>query len=96
METFNLMTARANQFDTLKSELDRGIVMGRLESLKDLALYIDSMRESYTRLLVVNNVTEEQYENEVESGEACPPEKKENINMKIIDTDEDLPSFDNC
>ena len=44
-----IMNSTANQFDTLNSDLERGIVMGRLEALKDLSLYIDSLRESYNR-----------------------------------------------
>ena len=85
-----IMNSTANQFDTLNSDLERGIVMGRLEALKDLSLYIDSLRESYTRLLVVNRITEEQYKHEVETGKIYVKEEKP------VDRDGDEISFDNC
>jgi len=55
------MQFKENQFEILKSTTDKAIVMGRLEMLKDLAIYIDNMRESYTRLLVVNGMDEDEY-----------------------------------
>tara|TARA_R110002012_G_scaffold310769_2_gene519268 strand:- start:6708 stop:7091 length:384 start_codon:yes stop_codon:yes gene_type:complete len=57
----SLMQFKENQFEILKSTTDKAVVMGRLEMLKDLAIYIDNMRESYTRLLVVNGMDEDEY-----------------------------------
>ena len=57
----SLMQFKENQFELLKSTTDKAIVMGRLEMLKDLAIYIDNLRESYTRLLVVNGMDEDEY-----------------------------------
>ena len=48
-----------NQFETLKSNTDKALVFGKLKALESLALYIDSMRESLTRLLVVNGIEDE-------------------------------------
>jgi len=39
-------------------------VLGRLEALKDLATYIDTIRECYTRELVVNGVKGDQEQTE--------------------------------
>lgn len=55
------MQFKENQFEILKSTTDKAVVMGRLEMLKDLSIYIDNLRESYTRLLVVNGMDEEEY-----------------------------------
>ena len=57
----SLMEFKENQFEMLKSTTDKAIVMGRLEMLKDIAIYIDNLRESYTRLLVVNGMDEDEY-----------------------------------
>tara|TARA_R110000822_G_scaffold929_6_gene4034 strand:+ start:5039 stop:5335 length:297 start_codon:yes stop_codon:yes gene_type:complete len=57
----SLMQFKENQFEILKSTTDKAVVMGRLEMLKDLSIYIDNLRESYTRLLVVNGMDEEEY-----------------------------------
>ena len=62
----SLMEFKENQFEILKSTTDKAIVMGRLEMLKDLAIYIDNMRESYTRLLVVNGMDEDEYKERLE------------------------------
>jgi len=55
------MEFKENQFELLKSTTEKAVVMGRLEMLKDLAIYIDNLRESYTRLLVVNGMDEDEY-----------------------------------
>ena len=44
---------KKSEFDTLSFD-DEKILYGRLKMLEDLALYIDQLRESYTRHLVVN------------------------------------------
>lgn len=48
-------------------------VLGRLEALKDLATYIDTIRECYTRELVVNGVKEEQAEQTEQTDEEKTP-----------------------
>ena len=64
MET--LMQFKENQFQILKSTTEKAVVMGRLEMLKDLSIYIDNLRESYTRLLVVNGMDEDEYKERLE------------------------------
>lgn len=44
---------KKSEFDKLSFD-DEKILYGRLKMLEDLALYIDQLRESYTRHLVVN------------------------------------------
>jgi len=71
----SLLEFKESQFDIFKSNTEKAIIMGRLEMLKDLAIYIDNLREAYTRTLVVNGVTEEEYEETISGKE----EKKEKI-----------------
>tara|TARA_R110000868_G_scaffold400263_1_gene674530 strand:- start:713 stop:1015 length:303 start_codon:yes stop_codon:yes gene_type:complete len=74
-----------NQFETLKTNTDKALVFGKLKALENLALYIDSMRESLTRLLVVNGIEdEEDYEEQInptkKEDKKEDPFKKENYN----------------
>tara|TARA_R110002126_G_scaffold936_2_gene5620 strand:- start:6555 stop:6932 length:378 start_codon:yes stop_codon:yes gene_type:complete len=59
---FDLMKYKTDQWETLKDHRDKCIIVGRLEMLKDLNDYFDGMRESYTRLLVINGVEEKEYD----------------------------------
>tara|TARA_R110001632_G_scaffold45778_2_gene116451 strand:- start:214 stop:570 length:357 start_codon:yes stop_codon:yes gene_type:complete len=56
------MKYKTDQWETLKDHRDKCIIVGRLEMLKDLNDYFDGMRESYTRLLVINGVEEKEYD----------------------------------
>ena len=49
---------RKSEFEELDMTEEK-IVFGRLKALEELALYIEEMRLSLTRLLVVNNQTGE-------------------------------------
>ncbi len=62
MDTHDLdfMNFKENQFEHLKTNIDKALVFGQLKALKNLALYIDNMRESLTRLLVVNGIEDEE------------------------------------
>tara|TARA_R110002126_G_scaffold35754_2_gene109604 strand:+ start:1179 stop:1415 length:237 start_codon:yes stop_codon:yes gene_type:complete len=62
MDTHDLdfMHFKENQFEHLKTNIDKALVFGQLKSLKNLALYIENMRESLTRLLVVNGIEDEE------------------------------------
>tara|TARA_R110002153_G_scaffold112131_2_gene254015 strand:+ start:63 stop:299 length:237 start_codon:yes stop_codon:yes gene_type:complete len=51
---------KESQFENLKTRIDKALVYGQLKSLKTLAIYIDNMRESLTRLLVVNGIEDEE------------------------------------
>tara|TARA_R110000787_G_scaffold189185_1_gene300873 strand:+ start:119 stop:370 length:252 start_codon:yes stop_codon:yes gene_type:complete len=51
---------KESQFDTLKTNIDKALVYGQLKSLESLAIYIDQMRESLTRLLVINGISDEE------------------------------------
>ncbi len=56
----DFMHFKENQFENLKTNIDKALVFGQLKALKNLALYIDNMRESLTRLLVVNGIEDEE------------------------------------
>ena len=56
----DFMHFKENQFEHLKTNIDKAVVFGQLKSLKNLALYIENMRESLTRLLVVNGIEDEE------------------------------------
>ena len=62
MDTHDLdfMNFKENQFEHLKTNIDKAVVYGQLKALKSLALYIENMRESLTRLLVVNGIEDEE------------------------------------
>lgn len=109
MSQFDLMKYKKDQWEHLKDERDKCIIVGRLEMLKDLTDYFNGMRESYTRLLVINGVEEKEYDDlksrhkNVKGLDGDVNEK--HIEMKVIDSNEeygivdregDSVSFDNC
>ena len=103
MSQFDLMKYKKDQWEHLKDERDKCIIVGRLEMLADLTEYFNSMRESYTRLLVINGVEEKEYE-ELKSrhknvkgldGDAPDENSKTSIGI-IVDDDGDETSFNNC
>jgi len=109
MSQFDLMKWKTDQWEHLKDERDKCIIVGRLEMLKDLTDYFNGMRESYTRLLVINGVEEKEYDDlkcrhkNVKGLDGDLDEK--HIEMKVIDSNEeygivdregDSVSFDNC
>jgi len=103
MSQFDLMKWKTDQWEHLKDERDKCIIVGRLEMLKDLTDYFNGMRESYTRLLVINGVEEKEYDDlksrhknvpglDGDLGTASADKKK--IDMKIIDSNEDYSIVD--
>ena len=103
MSEFNLMKYKKDQWEHLKDERDKCIIVGRLEMLADLTEYFNGMRESYTRLLVINGVEEKEYE-ELKSrhknvpgldGDVPDENSKTSIGI-IVDDDGDETSFNNC
>jgi len=90
---FDLMKWKKDQWEELNNHRDKCIVVGRLEMLKDLTDYIESLRESYTRLLVINGIDEEEYDTL----------KKKKVNKEVhitidsnTDDEGDTHTFDNC
>ena len=59
MDYLELIKFKESQFEHLKTNVDKSIVFGKLKALEDLVLYINNMRESLTRLLVVNGIDDE-------------------------------------
>ena len=59
-EMLDFIKFKKSQFDELKTNIDKSIVFGQLKALENLALYIDNMRESLTRLLVLNGIEDEE------------------------------------
>ena len=55
MADFDNFTVKQSDYPVYDEDKKKE-VLGRLEALKDLATYIDVIRESYTRELVVNGV----------------------------------------
>ena len=49
----DFMKTKVDQWENLDTDGEK-YVYGRLKALEELALYIDTMRESLTKLLVVN------------------------------------------
>jgi len=110
MSQFDLMKWKTDQWEHLKDERDKCIIVGRLEMLKDLTDYFNGMRESYTRLLVINGVEEKEYDElksrhknvkglDGDAPETPLPEAPESHSSNIqitIDDDGDETSFDNC
>ena len=108
MSQFDLMKYKKDQWEHLKDERDKCIIVGRLEMLNDLSEYFNGMRESYTRLLVVNGVEEKEYEElksrhknvpglDGDADESTHYTKALHENVKIIvDDDGDETSFNNC
>ena len=58
-EHLKFLAFKETQFEVLKSEQDKALTYGRLKMLEDLAQHIETMRESYTRLMVVNGVADD-------------------------------------
>ena len=110
MSQFDLMKYKQDQWEHLKDERDKCIIVGRLEMLKDLTEYFNGMRESYTRLLVVNGVEEKEYEElksrhknvkgldgDVDESTHYTKALDENSKINImVDDDGDETSFNNC
>ena len=112
MSEFNLMKYKKDQWEHLKDERDKCIIVGRLEMLADLTEYFNGMRESYTRLLVINGVEEKEYEElksrhknvpglDGDADESTHYTKVLDENSKtsigiIVDDDGDETSFNNC
>ena len=98
MSEFNLMKYKKDQWEHLKDERDKCIIVGHLEMLADLTEYFNGMRESYTRLLVINGVEEKEYE-ELKSRhknvKGLDGDSKTSIGI-IVDDDGDETSFNNC
>lgn len=89
------MKYKQSEWQELKTDTEKALVIGKLEGYKDCVDYLNSMRESLTRLLLVNDVKEEDYEKIKNSCEGISDVKDEKV--KIIDSsDYDEPSFDNC
>jgi len=102
MSQFDLMKWKTDQWEHLKDERDKCIIVGRLEMLKDLTDYFNGMRESYTRLLVINGVEEKEYDElksrhkNVKGLDGDAPESQSSKIQITIDDDGDETSFDNC
>tara|TARA_R110002126_G_scaffold231513_1_gene376123 strand:+ start:811 stop:1065 length:255 start_codon:yes stop_codon:yes gene_type:complete len=60
MDYLELIKFKESQFENLKTNVDKSIVWGKLKALEDLSLYIDQMRESLSRLLVVNGIEDDE------------------------------------
>lgn len=58
-QDLEFMHFKENQFENLKTNIDKALVFGQLKALRTIALYIDNMRESLTRLLVINGIEDE-------------------------------------
>lgn len=71
MADFENFTVKKSEYPTYDEDKKKE-VLGRLEALKDLATYIDIIRESYTRELVVNGVKPDAEESD-DSGPAPSP-----------------------
>jgi hypothetical protein len=82
------MKYKTSEWQELKTDAEKSLVIGKLEGYKDCVDYLNSMRESLTRLLLVNDVKEEDYEK--------LKTRWEGKKVKIIDSGEYEPSFDNC
>ena len=92
------MKYKTSEWQELKTDAEKALVIGKLEGYKDCVDYLNSMRESLTRLLLVNDVKEEDYEklkNRWEGIDGLDGDVDKKV--KIIDSIEyDEPSFDNC
>jgi len=71
---------KQSQFETLSFD-DEKILYGRLKMLEDLALYIEQLRQSYTRHLVVNGANDCETEEDL---------KERWADKKTDTTDDDL------
>lgn len=99
------MKHKEDKWQELKTDAQKALVIGKLEAFKDVVDYFNSMRESLTRLLLVNDVKEEDYEElkkKFESGAEEKPNKTEiekvfkEIDSHEFDDEGDKISFDNC
>ena len=106
MTEFNLMKYKNDEWEHLKEDCDKCVIVGRLEMLNDLTDYMDALKESYTRLLVVNDVDEKKYETLKKRHKhvkgldgSCDDDSDECGAIKVNyskDDDGDDISFDNC
>ena len=78
MDDLDFMKFKKSAFEKLETKIDKALIYGKLQALESLAIYIETMRESYTRLLVVNGIEDEE------------DFKKKVI---IDDSDDDLPEM---
>ena len=103
MSQFDLMKWKTDQWEHLKDERDKCIIVGRLEMLKDLTEYFNGMRESYTRLLVINGVEEKEYDDlksrhknvkGLDGDLGSPSDDDTQIKLKVIDSHEEYGIVD--
>jgi len=71
MADFENFTVKQSEYPTYDEDKKKE-VLGRLEALKDLATYIDIIRESYTRELVVNGVKPQEEQSDDELVQTTP------------------------
>ena len=71
MADFDNFNIKKNEFPVLDDDKKKE-VMGRLKALEDLSYYIDTIRECYTRELVVNGVKSDDNEDAEESPATTP------------------------
>ncbi len=104
---FDLMKWKQDEWEHLKDHRDKCIVVGKLEMLKDLTEYLETLRESYTRLLVINGIDEKEYDSLKSRYKGDEGLDGDATGFKVIDTDSkddyhlvddegDKHSFDNC
>lgn len=82
------MRFRKSEFEELDLTEEK-IVYGRLKALEDMSVYIEQMRLSLTRLLVVNKVESETEEEIKKEWIKKENEKKVSFNMKLTDIEEE-------
>jgi len=101
----DLMKHKENQWDELKTDAQKALVIGKLEAYENIVNYFNSMRESLTRLLLVNDVKEEDYDKLKKKFESGSEEKStqteiekvfKEIDSHEFDDEGDKISFDNC
>ena len=71
MADFENFKVKKSEYPTYDEDKKKE-VLGRLEALKDLATYIDTIRECYTRELVVNGVKPDDEQTEQTDEEKTP------------------------
>ena len=88
----DLMKYKKNEWQELQTDAEKAMIIGKLEAYKDCVDYLNTMRECLTRLLLVNDVKEEEYDTL----------KKRYSGIKGLDNeydkddDGDHQSFHNC
>ena len=101
----DIMKHKENQWDELKTDAQKALVIGKLEAYKNVVDYFNTMRESLTRSLLVNDIKEEDYEalkkkfesgSEEKSTQTSIQEVFKEIDSHEFDDDGDKISFDNC